>query len=354
MPKVSRKPIYKTLVELPPLPAEDREGLRMSIAASGVIVPIIVWPKGKVRYIIDGSHRKTIADELGYECPELLRPDLDEEEARVMARALNLARRQLDREQKRQIIADQLHESPERSARWIGKMLGVDHKTVISVREELLSGGEFPHLDTVVGRDGKRYSVSTVSHERYTPSGLIDAVRQVLGQIDLDPASTAEANKVVKAKSIFTKRTNGLKKDWHGRVFLNPPFDAWPSWMSKLDEEIMAGRVKQAIVVGPANISAFRSLFKRNGLLLIPDARPKFYDPESDELVDPPFGSLICYVGREGHRFIKVFGASGVVLQPVASFRDGPGGRRRSAVPNQRGGRFRGTQKKLRRAPRLA
>jgi hypothetical protein len=181
MPKVARKQSYKALLELPPLSADECEGLRSSIAASGVIQPIVVWPKGKTKYIIDGNHRRKIAAELGYDCPEILRSDLDEEEARIMARALNLARRQLDREQKRQIIADQLHESPERSARWIAKMLGVDHKTVISVRDELRSGGEIPHLDSVVGRDGKCYSLPA-NHERYTPSVLIDAVRQVFGQ----------------------------------------------------------------------------------------------------------------------------------------------------------------------------
>ena len=72
MPKVARKPTYKPLVQLPPLSADEYEGLRLSIAASGVIVPIIVWPKGRTKYIIDGFHRKKIADELGYECPERL------------------------------------------------------------------------------------------------------------------------------------------------------------------------------------------------------------------------------------------------------------------------------------------
>jgi hypothetical protein len=318
MPKGSRKSIYKPLVPLPPLSADEYEGLQSSIATSGVAVPIIVWQKGRTKYIIDGFHRKQIADERGVKCPEVSRSNLTEEEARVMARALNLARRQLDREQKHQIIVDQLHESPERSSRWIAKMLGVDHKTVISVRDELRSGGEIPHLDTVVGRDGKCYSFSSsVSHERYTPSALTDAVRQVLGEIDLDPASTAKANKVVQAKSFFTKRANGLKKRWHGRVFLNPPFDAWPSWIAKLDQEIKAGRVKQAIVVGPANIAAFRPLFERCGLLFIPDERPKYYDPNADKLIAPPFGSLICYVGRQQDRFVKVFGTGGVVLRPL-------------------------------------
>ena len=119
--KVARKSAYRMLVELPPLSAEDYEGLRASIAVSGVVVPIVLWPKGKITYIVDGSHRKKIADELGYECPEIVRDDLTEEEARIMARALNLARRQLDREQKRSVIADQLQETPERSARWIAR-----------------------------------------------------------------------------------------------------------------------------------------------------------------------------------------------------------------------------------------
>jgi hypothetical protein len=317
--KVARKSAYRMLVELPPLSAEDYEGLRASIAISGVVVPIVVWPKGKITYIVDGSHRKKIADELGYECPEIARADLTEEEARIMARALNLARRQLDREQKRQIIADQLHETPERSARWIAKMLGVSPQTVTSVRVELQSGAQFEHLK-VVGQDGRCYpSIRTEDQatERYTPPELMTAVRSALGRIDLDPASSREANKTVEATSFFNKRMDGLKQRWHGRVFLNPPFNDWPNWMSKLERAIKSGRVKQAVVVGPANISAFRPLLLRGGLLLVPTERPKFHDPTTDRLVDPPFGSLICYVGPERERFVKVFGGQGLILRQV-------------------------------------
>ena len=94
--KATRKAIYKPLVDLPPLSPEDYAGLRASIAVSGVVVPIIVWPHRGVHYVVDGSYRRTIARGLGYECPEIVRSDLTEEEARIMARALNLARRQLE------------------------------------------------------------------------------------------------------------------------------------------------------------------------------------------------------------------------------------------------------------------
>ena len=161
MPRTAtRKVVYRPLVHLPPLSDEDCEGLRASIAVSGVVVPIVVWPKGKTRFVIDGSYRRKFADELGYECPELVRSDLTEEEARITARALNLARRQLDRQQKRQVIAEQLEETPDRSARWVAKMLGVSPQTVASVRDELrhnCAGAQIEHLHSYVGGDGKSY-----------------------------------------------------------------------------------------------------------------------------------------------------------------------------------------------------
>jgi len=291
--------------------------LRDNIAANGVLVPILVDSNGPCRKIIDGNYRKAIADELDYDCPEIVHAGLDEEEKRTLARALNLARRQFSTEQKREVIADQLRETPGWSLRRTAKMLGVDHKTVASVRDDLHSSGEIPQFDRTVGLDGKYRSAACMNQERYTPAGIADAVREVLEQIDLDPASSPKANEIVKASSYFTQGTDGLKKRWSGRVFLNPPFDAWPTWLAKLEKEIAAGRVKQAIVVGPANISAFRPLLLRGGLLLVPTERPKFYDPSADRLVDPPFGSLICYVGTERTRFVEVFRDKGLILRQV-------------------------------------
>ncbi len=58
-----------------------------------------------------------------------------------------------------------------------------------------------------------------------TPSHIIEKCRNVLGEIDLDPASNVEANKIVKARRIFTKEDNMLSQELRARtVFLNPPF----------------------------------------------------------------------------------------------------------------------------------
>ncbi len=145
---------YQPILQLPPLSDEEYQGLRASIAVNGVKVPILV---DEEKRIIDGSYRKRFADEFGYDCPEIVEAGLTGEEKRTLARALNLSRRQLNTDQKRQIIADQLAETPDRSARWIAKQLGVSHPTVLSVREELESGGKLYHLNEVVGEDGKTY-----------------------------------------------------------------------------------------------------------------------------------------------------------------------------------------------------
>ena len=155
--RTTRKPRYEPVLKLPPLPPDQYEALKANIAVHGVLVPIIVDSDRPVRKIIDGSHRKRIADELGYECPEIVHHG-DEEELRILARALNLARRQLDREQKRQLIADQIRETPDRTNRWLGKMLGVHHATVGSVRSEMESVGQIIQQGQRVGSDGKSYN----------------------------------------------------------------------------------------------------------------------------------------------------------------------------------------------------
>jgi hypothetical protein len=73
------------------------------------------------------------------------------------------------------------------------------------------------------------------SDEWYTPARYVEAARQVLGGIDLDPASNKFAQKVVKAARFFTAE-DGLKQQWQGRVWLNPPYsrDLMEPFVNKL------------------------------------------------------------------------------------------------------------------------
>ncbi len=60
--------------------------------------------------------------------------------------------------------------------------------------------------------------------EWFTPPRYVAAVKLVLGQIDLDPASCTRANETVRATRYYSKAEDGLSLPWYGRVFCNPPY----------------------------------------------------------------------------------------------------------------------------------
>lgn len=64
---------------------------------------------------------------------------------------------------------------------------------------------------------------SSRTNEHYTPKLIVEPARALLGGFDLDPASCAKANKTIRATRYFTRRDDGLARQWDGAVFLNPP-----------------------------------------------------------------------------------------------------------------------------------
>ena len=91
---------------MPDLTAEEYEELKADIAKRGVMVPIEYDEQGNV---LDGLVGFVVCKELGIaEYPKVIRAGMTEEEKRTHARKLNMARRQLNREQRRELIKEQL------------------------------------------------------------------------------------------------------------------------------------------------------------------------------------------------------------------------------------------------------
>lgn len=138
---------------LPSLTDAELADLRADIEAHGIRVPIDVDENGQ---ILDGHHRSAIATMLGIDCPHRVVTGLDEAAKRDYALAVNIHRRSLTREQRRDLIAASLRSDPDLSDRQHGRRTGVDGKTVATVRGEMESTAEIPQSTTRTSADGRQ------------------------------------------------------------------------------------------------------------------------------------------------------------------------------------------------------
>jgi ParB-like chromosome segregation protein Spo0J len=148
----------KTYQVMPPLTPEIYAALKEDIRKRGVLLPIEKDEEGNT---LDGHQREKIVRELRAEGVDVadppckVREGLTDAEKRSLARALNIHRRQLTPEQRRQIIEDELKGRPGDSNRQIAGALQVDHKTVGTVRQDLEARGEIPHVEATTDTRGR-------------------------------------------------------------------------------------------------------------------------------------------------------------------------------------------------------
>ena len=151
------RPPYQVFPDLPP---EEFESLKRDIAERGVQVAIEITPEGE---ILDGHQRLRACRELGIRnYPRRIVSGLDDQGKRHHAIKANCLRRQLTRQQRRDLIAGELRRNPRQSNRLLAELVGVDKNTVQSVRDQLVAGGEIHHVGARDGKDGKIYRPSSM------------------------------------------------------------------------------------------------------------------------------------------------------------------------------------------------
>jgi hypothetical protein len=173
---------------------------------------------------------------------------------------------------------------------------------------------------------------SSASREWYTPAEYINATLSVMGGIDLDPASCEDANGIVGAGRYYSEAENGYPREWHGRVFLNPPYgychadgrykpkgglSAQGQWSARLIEQYRAGTVSEAILLVNANTGDkwFRPMW--GFPICFVYRRIKFIrGSHTDPKRAPPKGNAFVHFGRNVERFAEVFGEFGRVVLP--------------------------------------
>lgn len=162
---------------------------------------------------------------------------------------------------------------------------------------------------------GAHVSNNSGDNEWYTPKEFIDTAREVMGSIDVDPASSQIANTVIQAHTYYTLADNGLEQQWIGNVFMNPPY-AQPSiddFSNKLNHEILEGNTKQAIVLvnNATETKWFQMLAHTASAICFPKSRIKFWSPDKESA--PLQGQAFLYFGSEIEKFINGFNKYGFV-----------------------------------------
>ncbi len=349
--------------QIPPLTPEQFADLEELMLCDGCLTPLIVWSGCNI--LLDGHNRKAICDKYGidYKVRELCFDS--RESAADWIDAQQLGRRNLTpvqmsiirgrryNRQKGTWGGDHRIEKASsqneglRTAEKIARVYGVSRATVerdgrfvdavkkLGIKKQAVRGditaprhkvielvqqlGDHPSAEQIeqVKKQVTAPHVSKNSgdNEWYTPRQYIQLARQVMGGIDLDPASCEAANKVVQAARFYDEDEDGLIQDWQGRVFMNPPY-AQPHiqrFCEKLARHISSGEVSEAVVlVNNATETRWgQMLLGLAAAVCFPAGRVKFWHPE--KVSAPLQGQMILYFGSEREKFTHLFKEEGVI-----------------------------------------
>jgi phage N-6-adenine-methyltransferase len=164
--------------------------------------------------------------------------------------------------------------------------------------------------------NGSHVSLNSGENEWYTPPEYIEAAREAMGSIDLDPASCEVAQANVKARRHFTIDDNGLDKKWSGNVWLNPPYSK--ELIGLFAEKVVgeSSRFKQAIVLvnNATDTAWFHRLASVASAACFMKGRIRFLDKTGSPANTPVQGQVAIYIGPGVDEFRKAFSRFGVVM----------------------------------------
>jgi hypothetical protein len=149
-----REIIHPAALILPRPSAAEYEILKADVVKNGMRVPLTTWiDSNGEHYLLDGisrlqvlveTNQQILKDEDGsWLVPTTPYSAADGHDPYEIVTSLNLVRRHLTHEQKRDVVATMLKRRPELSDRAIAKMAQVDHHTVAHVRGA--ANGELAH-----------------------------------------------------------------------------------------------------------------------------------------------------------------------------------------------------------------
>jgi len=161
----------------------------------------------------------------------------------------------------------------------------------------------------------RRINQDSGNTEYYTPSNIIEAARETMGFITLDPFSSSKANEVVKASCFMDEYDDPLNKQWYGNVWMNHPFSRTMNKLciTKLVDEYNLAHISQACCITFAATSEqwFRPLLKFPQCFI--HGRTNYRLPDGTVKKGVTKGSVVTYLGDNVDRFREAFKDIGTV-----------------------------------------
>ncbi len=121
---------------------------------------------------------------------------------------------------------------------------------------------------------------------------------------DLDPCAYKERmTPLVQSCRCLSDDWDGLKNQWYGQVFVNPPFSQLKEWCNKAVDELRSLRVNRiAMIVPNGTLSRdcvqdliFYGIPSRTHIYPMRKRRP-FINPQTmQEMKQPPFGITVIF-----------------------------------------------------------
>ena len=212
---------------------------------------------------------------------------------------------------------------PERQLRPLANLEPEEQRIVWQRVIEESHGNNGKITGAVVQRMVEKVKTPHVSHnsgnnEWYTPPEYIEAAREVMGGIDLDPASSEIANGTVGAARFYTEEDDGLCHLWGGRVWLNPPYasNLIGSFTEKLAFHVRQGDVTEACVLvnNATETGWFNAILNVASCVCFIRSRVKFVDADGNPTGAPLQGQALLYIGDKVESFAQACADFGTVL----------------------------------------
>lgn len=148
----------------------------------------------------------------------------------------------------------------------------------------------------------------------YTPSEIVAAAHAAMGGIDLDAASHWLANRTLRIPDYFTIGRSAFENDWHGRVWLNPPYGNNKPWFDRIVEFVDSGAVTQLCMLSPVwafNTTIASDVIDRISAMVLLSPTPTFWgNAEGKTGTNQPH--CVVYIGERVGEFLRAFSDFGI------------------------------------------